>query len=109
MPFLSCPKQCDNLERGVVILRKQIICLLMFVVMIVVAGCGGSKSATSEKTPKDTLVVGLPVDLASIDPAVAMDNKAWKVSYPCYERLVQYKKTTNGKASTEVGPSLAKS
>ena len=54
----------------------------MFVVMIVVAGCGGSKSATSEKTPKDTLVVGLPVDLASIDPAVAMDNKAWKVSYP---------------------------
>jgi len=75
VPFLSCPKQCDNLERGVVILRKQIICLLMFVVMIVVAGCGGSKSATSEKTPKDTLVVGLPVDLASIDPAVAMDNK----------------------------------
>lgn len=90
-------------------MRKQIICLLMFVVMIVVAGCGGGKSETSEKTPKDTLVVGLPVDLASIDPAVAMDNKAWKVSYPCYERLVQYKKTTNGKASTEVGPSLAKS
>jgi peptide/nickel transport system substrate-binding protein len=89
--------------------RKGIICLLMFVIMIMVTGCSGSKSATNEKTPKDTLVVGLPVDLASIDPAVAMDNKAWKVSYPCYERLVQYKKTSDGKASTEVGPSLAKS
>lgn len=81
----------------------------MFVAMIAMFGCGDSKSPSSAKTPKDTLVVGLPVDLASIDPAVAMDNKAWKVSYPTYERLVQYKKTTDGKASTEVGPSLAKS
>lgn len=81
----------------------------MFVAMLTMFGCGDNKSSSSAKTPKDTLVVGLPVDLASIDPAVAMDNKAWKVSYPCYERLVQYKKTTDGKASTEVGPSLAKS
>lgn len=77
----------------------------------VMAGCGGgAKSAPAGgKTPKDTLVVGLAVDLATLDPAVAMDNKAWKVTYPSYERLVQYKKTADGKASTEVEGSLAES
>jgi peptide/nickel transport system substrate-binding protein len=85
---------------------------MMLALMIVIAGCGGSSGgnkAASGKIPKDTLVVGLPLDLASLDTAVAMDNKAWKVSYPCYERLVKYKTTSDGKASTEVGPSLAKS
>lgn len=92
-------------------MKKLFVCLTLFLMMLVIAGCGGGdkKSASGGKTPKDTLVVGLPLDLASIDPAVAMDNKAWKVSYPCYERLVKYKNTADGKASTEVGPSLAKS
>lgn len=76
------------------------------------SGCGGNgakSTAAAGKTPKDTLVVGLATDIASIDPAVAVDNKAFKVAYPSYERLVQYKKTSDGKASTEVEGSLAKS
>ena len=78
---------------------------------LAIAGCGGGadKSGGTAKTPNDTMVVGLGVDLASLDPAIAMDNKSWQVSYPCYERLVKYKTTSDGKASTEVGPSLAKS
>ncbi len=91
-------------------MKKWVICFMMLTMMLVIAGCGGEKqSASAGKTPADTLVVGLPVDLASLDPAVAMDNKAWKVTYPSYERLVQYKTTSDGKASTEVEPSLAKS
>ena len=91
-------------------MKKWVICFMMLTMMLVIAGCGGEKqSASAGKTPADTLVVGLPVDLASLDPAVAMDNKAWKVTYPSYERLVQYKTTSDGKASTEVQPSLAKS
>lgn len=52
------------------------------------------------------LVVGIATDVASIDPAVAMEN--WQVPYYCYERLVQYK-TVDGKPSTEVEGSLAQS
>ncbi len=80
---------------------------MMLAMVAVLAGCGGTKQEGNAKIPKDTLVVGLAVDLASIDPAVAMEN--WQVPYPCYERLVKYKTTSDGKASTEVGPSLAKS
>lgn len=79
--------------------------------VMVLSGCGsgnaGSNGETKSQIPKDTLVVGLTVDLGSIDPAVAVDNKAFKVAYPSYERLVQYKKTTDGKASTEVEGALA--
>ena len=54
------------------------------------------------------MAVGISVDLGSLDPAVTMDNKHWQVTYPAYERLVRYK-VENGKASTEVEGSLAKS
>ena len=48
---------------------------MLFLMMLVIAGCGGGdkKSASDGKTPKDTLVVGLPLDLASIDPAAFYD------------------------------------
>lgn len=69
------------------------------------AGCGGG-SGSGSKIPKDMLVVGVATDVASVDPAVAMEN--WQVPYYCYERLVQYK-MENGKPSTEVEGSLAKS
>lgn len=93
-------------------MKKLMALLFVIVTAIALAGCGGSSGTSSSsggKTPQDTLVVGLPLDLASIDPAVAMDNKAWKVSYPTYQRLVEYKTNADGTASTEVGPSLAKS
>ena len=60
------------------------------------AGCSGGSDSGS-KIPKDMLVVGIATDVASIDPAVAMEN--WQVPYYCYERLVQYK-TVDGKPST---------
>lgn len=69
---------------------------------------GGASGGSASKIPKDTMVVGLGVDLATLDPAVSMDNKSWQVTYPAYERLVKYK-TENGKASTDVEGSLAKS
>lgn len=72
----------------------------------VISGCGGGSGSGGSKIPKDMLVVGVATDVASIDPAVAMEN--WQVPYYCYERLVQYK-MENGKPSTEVEGSLAKS
>ena len=77
------------------------------VLALALAGCGGGSSGSGEsRIPKDTLVVGIATDVASIDPAVAMEN--WQVPYYCYERLVQYK-TVDGKPSTEVEGSLAQS
>ncbi|MBO8163631.1 MAG: ABC transporter substrate-binding protein [Brevibacillus sp.] len=54
-------------------------------------------------TPSDTLVVAISSDQGTLDPAVSMDNSAWKITYPTYQRLVEY----DG-ASTEVKPGLAK-
>ena len=93
-------------------MKKLFTFLLVGMLALALTGCGGSKeskSGSSSKIPQDTLVVGLALDLASLDPAVAMDNKAWKVTYPTYQRLVDYKNNPDGTASTEVGPALAKS
>lgn len=48
------------------------------VLALALAGCGGGSSGSGEsRIPKDTLVVGIATDVASIDPAVAMEN--WQV------------------------------
>lgn len=78
--------------------------------MMVVAGCAsnptssGNPAGQSGSGDKSTLTVAMPSDTGTLDPAVTMDNAAWKITYPCYQRLVQY----DG-ASTEVKPSLATS
>ncbi|WP_192458202.1 ABC transporter substrate-binding protein [Musicola keenii] len=56
--------------------------------------------------PKDMLVIGKAADPQTLDPAVTIDNNDWTVTYPLYQRLVQYK-TVNGKGSTEVEGELA--
>ncbi|WP_428978742.1 ABC transporter substrate-binding protein [Brenneria tiliae] len=56
--------------------------------------------------PKDMLVIGKAADPQTLDPAVTIDNNDWTVTYPAYQRLVQYK-TENGKGSTEVEGDLA--
>lgn len=94
-------------------MKKLAAGVLAGLAALAVAGCGGGGeksggAAPASKIPKDTMVVGLAVDLATLDPAVSMDNKSWQVTYPAYERLVQYK-VENGKASTEVEGALAKS
>ncbi|MEJ8545540.1 ABC transporter substrate-binding protein [Brevibacillus borstelensis] len=55
------------------------------------------------KTAADTLFVAINADQGTLDPAVTFDNAAWKITYPAYERLVEY----DGE-STEVKPGLAK-
>lgn len=41
--------------------------------------------------PKDMLVIGKAADPQTLDPAVTIDNNDWTVTYPSYQRLVQYK------------------
>ncbi|MED4906885.1 ABC transporter substrate-binding protein [Brevibacillus centrosporus] len=66
-----------------------------------------SKPAEAAKpastTPADTLFVGITSDQGTLDPAVTFDNSAWKITYPTYQRLVEYDGGT-----TEVKPGLAK-
>ena len=52
------------------------------------------------------LVIGKAADPQTLDPAVTIDNNDWTVTYPSYQRLVQYK-TDGGKGSTEVEGDLA--
>ncbi|GAA4722096.1 ABC transporter substrate-binding protein [Brevibacillus fulvus] len=60
-------------------------------------------SEPQKETASDTLVVGMTSDQGTLDPAVTMDNSAWKITYPAYQRLVEY----DGE-STELKPGLAK-
>lgn len=56
--------------------------------------------------PKDMLVIGKAADPQTLDPAVTIDNNDWTVTYPSYQRLVQYK-TDGDKGSTDVEGDLA--
>ncbi len=53
------------------------------------------------------LVIGKAADPQTLDPAVE-DNNDWTVTYPSYQRLVQYK-TDGDKGSTDVEGDLASS
>lgn len=61
-------------------------------------------SGTTNTSVSETLTVAIPADVEMLDPAVTMDNAAWKISYPAYERLVGFKAET-----TELQPELATS
>ncbi len=58
--------------------------------------------------PKSMLVIGKAADPQTLDPAVTIDNNDWTVTYPAYQRLVEYK-TVDGKGSTQVEGDLAAS
>ena len=88
-------------------LKKFSYIFLLCLLALTVVGCGGNKEKKA-KAPNDVLVVGIAFDLATLDPAVTMDNASWKVTYPCYDRLVQYK-VVDGKSTTEVEPMAAES
>ena len=101
------PKGGEIMKR---LLKAVLTGSLLGLTVLGFAGCGGgqSGSASGGSVPKDTIVVGMAVDPETLDPAVTMDNKGWQITYPAYERLVKYK-VVDGKATTEVEPSLAKS
>ncbi|MED2974435.1 ABC transporter substrate-binding protein [Fictibacillus sp. B-59209] len=94
---------------------KKKLSLLLIAVMILalLSACvknsnatpsNGEDSKDSKATSgKDVLTIATTADQGTIDPAVTMDNSAWKLTYPAYERLVEY----DG-ASTKVKPGLAK-
>ncbi len=68
---------------------------------------GNSANGANGQTAQSnlaTLTVAMASDEGTLDPSVTMDNAAWKITYPCYERLVEY----DGANST-VKPSLATS
>ncbi|MFP1729677.1 ABC transporter substrate-binding protein [Lonsdalea quercina] len=67
-----------------------------------------SITPTLAAVPKDMLVIGKAADPQTLDPAVTIDNNDWTVTYPAYQRLVQYK-TVDGKGATEVEGDLADS
>ena len=87
-----------------------LVALILVLSLVLTAGCGQKASqpggGQAPADPKKTLIVAMPADLGTLDPAVTMDNASWKITYPAYDRLVKYK-VVNGAGSTEVEPSLA--
>jgi len=77
---------------------------LAVAVAVGLAGLAPAQAAV----PKDMLVIGKAADPQTLDPAVTIDNNDWTVTYPAYQRLVQYK-TEGGKGSTQVEGELAES
>lgn len=65
-------------------------------------------AATALAADKDILVVGVPSDIHTLDPAVSIDNNDWRQIYPCYDRLVKYK-VVHGHGTTGVEPMAAES
>lgn len=90
--------------------RRYFILILVVLMALFLFGCGtpknpaGNPSAPAPQNDRETLTVGIAADQGTLDPAVTMDNSAWKITYPCYQRLVEY----DG-ASTNVKPGLATS
>lgn len=97
-------------------MKKRLICwFIIFGIIALLSACtenansnpDASKNSTATTSTnngeKDKLTVAITADQGTLDPAVTMDNSAWKITYPAYERLVEY----DG-ASTNVKPGLAK-
>jgi peptide/nickel transport system substrate-binding protein len=96
-------------------MKSRFLQTFLFLILIVaLAACSNNSSQPASQNPtqtstatttngKDSLIVAMTADEGTLDPAVTMDNAAWKITYPTYERLVEY----NG-PTTEVKPGLAK-
>ncbi|MEW9123313.1 MAG: ABC transporter substrate-binding protein [Thermotaleaceae bacterium] len=94
-------------------LKKVLSLLLVLGLLLGVTGCGSKPVQQEPAAPpvaepaaqKDpsTITVAIRADMGTLDPGVSMENLAWKITYPTYERLVDF----DG-GSTEVKPGLAK-
>ncbi|MET1250157.1 ABC transporter substrate-binding protein [Sporolactobacillus sp. STCC-11] len=84
---------------------KRAFLILMLIATLVLASCAkNSNSGPNDGQAAKPLYIAIASDPGTIDPAVSMDNSSWKVAYPAYERLVDFKGS-----STSVKPALAKS
>ncbi|MEW9032592.1 MAG: ABC transporter substrate-binding protein, partial [Planifilum fimeticola] len=61
------------------------------VLLLLSAACAPNANAPSKEkssspavvdNSKDTFVVAISADQGTLDPAVTMDNSAWKITYP---------------------------
>lgn len=93
-------------------LKRFLFSFMVIFSIIILAACSeNANSKDSEDTStndsakdksSDQLVVAIPADVTSIDPAITMDNTTWKIIYNVYERLVDY----DG-ATTNIKPGVA--
>lgn len=98
--------------------KKWIYSFIVMIIMILLTACSESankpqedtstkdtenKETETTSTGSDQLVVAIPADVTSLDPAITMDNTTWKIVYNVYQRLVDY----DG-ATTNIKPGLAK-
>lgn len=88
-------------------MKTSRVCYLLRPTLLALA-MGASLTPALAAVPKDILAIGKAADPQTLDPAVTIDNNDWAVTYPAYQRLVQYK-TADGKGSTEVEGDLATS
>ncbi|MGO3911163.1 ABC transporter substrate-binding protein, partial [Huaxiibacter chinensis] len=65
-----------------------------FITTLIVSALVLNTSVVLAAVPKDMLVIGKAADPQTLDPAVTIDNNDWTVTYPSYQRLVQYKPGT---------------
>nr|WP_106781063.1 ABC transporter substrate-binding protein [Lysinibacillus timonensis] len=97
-------------------MKKLSYVFLFIVITILLSACMENANAptstettsnenepTTETSNNDQLVIAIPADVTSLDPAITMDNTTWKIIYNVYERLVDY----DG-ATTNIKPGVAK-
>ena len=94
-------------------IKKLSSLFLFLVIAILLTACkeNANEPASTETTSNETdtttsnsqLVIAIPADVTSLDPAITMDNTTWKIIYNVYERLVDY----DG-ATTNIKPGVAK-
>ncbi|MFD2616398.1 ABC transporter substrate-binding protein [Terrilactibacillus laevilacticus] len=95
---------------------KKTLTLIISIIMLfsITTACAKNSNAPSSKKDSkykvnSSLTVAISADQGTLDPAVTMDNSAWKITYPAYERLVDFDgESTNVKAGLAKDWSVSK-
>lgn len=92
---------------------RRLSLMSLIAILLVISACSQSsttgdtdssqKDLSSSSSKNEQLIISIPAEAGTLDPGVSMDNSAWKITYPAYERLVAYEGN-----KTTVIPSLAK-
>lgn len=84
-------------------MKRRFLSMLLLTALLVISACSQPSTNDTSSSKGEQLIISIPAEAGTLDPAVSMDNSAWKITYPAYERLVAYEGDT-----TTVIPSLAK-